>query len=263
MLNFRTSDKILLEKINNNTVPVLINYHNEGDFQIRYVEVGYDTLPAVIFIHGTPGSLDAFLNFLRDKDLQKKIRMVSVDRPGWGYSNFGKAVTDLDKQAAMLKFLLDEYGHKKPPVLVGHSYGGTLAVKLAMKYPGKVGGLLLIGAAVDPGHEKHFKISGILHIPLIKNFVPTAWKEAGIEKDTHIAELEKMRTDWVKVTAPVIILHGKKDDLVPVENAFYCDSMLIHANKKLVIKDKLGHLIPFTRPQIVKAELYRILDMQN
>src|SRR6201999_1434589 len=59
--------------------------------RLHYVKTGNDSLPTLIFVHGSPGSWDAFARYLEDADLLQKFRMVSIDRPGFGYSDFGDA----------------------------------------------------------------------------------------------------------------------------------------------------------------------------
>jgi pimeloyl-ACP methyl ester carboxylesterase len=58
---------------------------------LHYAKTGADTLPTLFFVHGSPGSWIKFGKYLMDTDLLKKYRMISIDRPGFGYSNFGQA----------------------------------------------------------------------------------------------------------------------------------------------------------------------------
>jgi predicted alpha/beta hydrolase len=53
--------------------------------------------------------------------------MIAIDRPGFGYSDFGKAV-DLETQASLLESLATQITNSKPIVLVGHSLGGPVIV---------------------------------------------------------------------------------------------------------------------------------------
>ena len=70
-----------------------------GDRIINYAIVESGDKPLVIFLHGAPGSLSAFIDYLKNKELQKSVNMIAVDRPGYGYSNFGKEETSLQAQA--------------------------------------------------------------------------------------------------------------------------------------------------------------------
>ena len=61
----------------------------EDGHHLHYATTGNDSLPTIFFVHGTPGSWDAFEKYLKDKELLHKFRLVSIDRPGFGYSDFG------------------------------------------------------------------------------------------------------------------------------------------------------------------------------
>ncbi|HCW07674.1 MAG TPA: alpha/beta hydrolase, partial [Cytophagales bacterium] len=56
---------------------------------INYLHVGDESLPLIVFVHGSPGSLSAFIDFMDDTLLLKHAKLVSVDRAGFGASNYG------------------------------------------------------------------------------------------------------------------------------------------------------------------------------
>src|SRR5205085_881355 len=85
---------------------------------MNYAEIGNDSLPLVLFIHGSPGSWTAFKEFFKDSLLLAKAKLVAVDRPGFGYSNYGTAESSLIIQAACIKPLLQKYGAGKQVILV-------------------------------------------------------------------------------------------------------------------------------------------------
>lgn len=53
---------------------------------IHYVDIGNDSLPVAFFVHGSPGSWSAFVDFMKDPSLLKKVKIVCVDRIGFGDS---------------------------------------------------------------------------------------------------------------------------------------------------------------------------------
>src|SRR5437763_10015153 len=55
---------------------------------LHYVSTGTDTLPLLIFIHGSPGSWEVFKDYLRDSDLLRQYNMISIDRTGFGFSDY-------------------------------------------------------------------------------------------------------------------------------------------------------------------------------
>ncbi len=253
----RISDKELLSRLDINNDTVSIHYYKSQGYNIRYADVGSQDKPMVIFIHGAPGSLDAFMDFLNDTTLRKKFRMIAVDRPGYGYSDFGKPLTSIYAQAEALLPLLKLDKNAAKPLLVGHSYGGPIAVEMAMIDPQDVGALQLVGGAVDPDHERIFWINYLLEWPPFKWLLPTSMKVANAEKTTHIAELKKMSGNWWKINMPVTIIQGTDDDLVPLKNAFYAESKLTNAKVTMKIYKNTGHLIPWLDPQYMKKEIMK------
>lgn len=254
------NDRKLYRKLDIYRDRVEIKYHQHGQFTIRYADVGDPEKRMIFFIHGAPGSLEAFMGFLNDPTLRQNVRMIAVDRPGYGFSDPGNPVTSMSAQAALLQPILDRNRHPQKPILVGHSYGGPIAATLGFLAPNRVGGILLVGAAMDPCNEKIFWISYLIRLPWISAWLPPAIVTSNIEKLTHEEELNKMLTAWKKIRVPVTILHGENDWLVPVENAFFIYRALANIEKKLVVKKKTGHLIPWMQPELLKNEILELLE---
>src|SRR3954469_21859776 len=80
---------------------------------IHFAMTGSDSLPTLFFIHGSPGSWDAFEAYMKDSLLLQKFRMVSVDRPGFEYSDYGEP-QHLDVQAIWISRLFYVLANKKP-----------------------------------------------------------------------------------------------------------------------------------------------------
>lgn len=105
--------------------------------------VAGEAIPPVLMLHGLGGQLHHFAYHLVDA-IAKHTRVVTLDRPGSGYSsrNTGAATT-LRQQADTFVALLDHLQIEKAFV-VGHSLGGALALTLAIHHPTRVAGLALI-----------------------------------------------------------------------------------------------------------------------
>ena len=130
-----------------------LHRYESGRRVMNYLEVGDSALPLVVFVHGSPGSLSAFIDFMADTALLAKAQLVTVDRPGFGASNFGYAEPSLQKQADLLKPILESHKHQRPVILVGHSLGGPLIARMAMDYPELVDGLVMVAPSIDPELE--------------------------------------------------------------------------------------------------------------
>jgi len=94
----------------------------------------------VLLVHGQPGlgsDWDAVVERLADH------RLLVVDRPGYGRS--GDETRSIEGNAELLGDLLAERG-AVPATIVGHSYGGGVAIVLAARRPALVSGLVLVGS---------------------------------------------------------------------------------------------------------------------
>ena len=107
--------------------------------------------PAVVLLHGNPGST-------RDYDalqpaLAGRYRTIALDRPGHGYSARPSEMTP-QQQSATLHAFLAKLGVQRP-VIVGHSWGGGLALIHALEYPDDVGAVVTLAprAQVQPVRE--------------------------------------------------------------------------------------------------------------
>jgi pimeloyl-ACP methyl ester carboxylesterase len=114
-----------------------------GDAQVRVLErPGSDAVRApVVLIHGLPGTAGDFEDVT---PLLRGLRTIAYDRPGFGFSSGGYHA--FAEQLTTLHRLLARLGAERP-VLVGHSYGGTIALAYAARYPEDVRGLVLVDAA--------------------------------------------------------------------------------------------------------------------
>jgi pimeloyl-ACP methyl ester carboxylesterase len=97
--------------------------------------------PPVVLIHGLPGTAD---DFDAVTPLLAGHRTLAYDRPGFGSSTGD--YHPMSVQLATLRALVQRLGGA-PAVLVGHSYGGTIALAFAERYPRLVRGLVLVDAA--------------------------------------------------------------------------------------------------------------------
>jgi pimeloyl-ACP methyl ester carboxylesterase len=99
--------------------------------------------PAVLLIHGLPGTAEDF------EDVTPLLghRTIAIDRPGYGFSTGGYFTFDRQLQAV---HEVIERLHLGRPILVGHSYGGSISLAYAERHPGGVRGLVLVDAAA--GH---------------------------------------------------------------------------------------------------------------
>ncbi|MEN7548290.1 alpha/beta hydrolase [Rapidithrix thailandica] len=262
-MQFRTSDKQITKSFSSKSFAYTIEKYTYQGHQIRYVSTQLKAQKpkiTLLFIHGAPGSSDAFYTYLQHPKLLAHARLVSVDRPGYGYSDFGKSITSIQEQARLLQPILQKFhSASHPVVLVGHSYGGTIAARLAMDFPELANHLIMLSPAIDPDLEKIFWFSNLPRTFPFHWLSPRSFKVAADEKFTHEEELREMLPYWEKICIPVWHVHGNKDQIVPYLNVEFSRKMLGHVPLKIISLPNANHFIPWKEEkQIISIILHSI-----
>jgi pimeloyl-ACP methyl ester carboxylesterase len=122
-------------------VPPLGRFVQVGDTRLHIMERGSG--PALVLVHGLGAQLRNF-TYALVAHLAPNFRVICVDRPGCGYSTRPAHVpSSLQGQADTIAKLMISLGLEKP-IVVGHSYGGAVALALALNHPETVGGVALL-----------------------------------------------------------------------------------------------------------------------
>jgi pimeloyl-ACP methyl ester carboxylesterase len=258
-LQFRASDDAIKQAFIGTQYTPEVHYYDTLGRTMRYISIGADSLPTIVFVHGSPSSLSAWKHFMNDSLLLSKARLVLVDRPGYGYSGFGKSEKSIAKQAEMLRPVLQKHANQ-PVILVGASYGGPVAARMAMNDPGLIDGLVLLSASIAPKEEKIYSISYPAKMWLFKWMVPTSFRVANEEKLSHRKALEALLPDWKKITAPALVIHGDKDELIYPANAAFAKKMMTSTEVEVKMLPGMGHGLQFTQPDMIKELLYGYVD---
>ena len=122
-------------------------FKNIDDLKIHYTDIGSGQ--PVVLLHSQPANERQFE--LLKNTLKKSYRVISIDRPGMGYSE-GPKINSSERifvQAKIISKLLKEITDEKP-VIVGHSYGGALALSLALNDEENIKKLILVNTASHP-----------------------------------------------------------------------------------------------------------------
>lgn len=109
--------------------------------RVRYLDVGEG--PAVVLLHGFASSIENWLTVI--PTLKTSNRVLAVDLKGFGWTDRPVADYSPAAQAELLRAVLDE--RKVDQVaLVAHSWGSSVALAFALKYPARVSRLVLYDA---------------------------------------------------------------------------------------------------------------------
>src|SRR5690348_3749580 len=143
---FRKSDEELKQIFAERKINGSIQYYETQGRRLRYSSAGDTSLPTLLMLHGSPGSISYYSGRFADSAIRDRFRVYAVDRPGYGYSGFGDPEPSIEMQAKMIRPILDSLNRVHHPVIVmGGSYGASVACRMAMDYPDLVDGLILTG----------------------------------------------------------------------------------------------------------------------
>jgi pimeloyl-ACP methyl ester carboxylesterase len=209
--------------------------------------------PDLVMIHGASGSLRDLTFALRDR-LTDRYRVIAVDRPGLGHSDALDEVSLL-AQAQVIKAGVAQLG-VKDPIVLGQSYGGSVA--LAWALDGGPRALVLVGSPSLPWPGKldiwyratSNPVGRAVLIPLASAFVPDSYVRSAIDAvfapdpvpegyddflgtpltlrrgtlTTNVAQVNALRAELVTMEArypalelPVELVHGSEDTVVPLD----------------------------------------------
>lgn len=269
-VEFRKSDDELAALFSEQPVRPTVHRYQMPDptgiRTIRFIETPADAArPTIIFIHGAPSSLSFFDGFFQDTALLNRAQLVAVDRPGYGYSDFGRVEPSIIRQAELLQPLIDRYRQSPYLVLVGSSYGGSVAARLAMNNPARPDGsgvdhVVFVSSALGPGLERTYPISYWVKKPPLRWLVPPLLQLANDEKLAHRQALEAIRPDWSKITASITMLHGQRDELVYPTNVAFAREQLVNARFAEYILPENRHDIVLNKRDYVTEILLGILE---
>ena len=191
----------------------------DGSFVVAWQVPPRNGKPTILYFHGNGGSLQHRVYRFIDLTLEG-YGLLALSYPGYGGSQ-GSPSEDSIMAAAFLAYdqLRTEGVQPNDIVVYGNSLGSGVAVQLAAQRP--VGGLILEAAytsAVEVAQDS---------VPIF----PVWW----LMKD-------KFRSDlWVgKISAPTLMIHGRRDQVVPIEYGEKLSNM-IRTLTRFVSIDNAGH----------------------
>lgn len=228
-----------------------------GRANLSYLAAGDPAGQRVLFIHGTPGAASDWAPFLRNAPAGQ--HRIAIDRPGFGASGPGAPVVALADQARAIARFLEADG--RPATVVGSSYGGPVALKLAAEHPEAVAGVLLVGSAADPAREDIHPVQHIVAMRALRPFLPRALAHSNAELLALRGELEDLADRIARIPAPVTVLQGLDDTLVPMDNAAYIARRLTRsARRRVILVRDTGHFLHILFSDLVEHALDQVLN---
>ena len=218
---------------------IATNFHDEGAGS------------AVLLIHGSGPGVSAWANWrLAIPELSKSHRVIAPDMAGFGYSDRPAGVSyKLETWVAQALGLMDALDIPKAHI-VGNSFGGAIALALAIRSPERVDRLALMGSVgvpfvITPGLEAVWgyepsleNMRGLLDIfafsrELVNDELAELRYRASIRpgfQESFAAMFPAPRQQWVDALASreddiralphqTLVVHGRDDRVIPLSNS--------------------------------------------
>jgi pimeloyl-ACP methyl ester carboxylesterase len=137
--------------------------------RIHYVDQGEGE--PLVLLHGNGTSIQDFESSGLIRLASKQYRVIAFDRPGFGHTARppGKVWTP-EAQAELFAAALEQIGISRAIVL-GHSWGASVAVALALRYPRLVGALVLASGYYYPTARPDVLLLGLPALPLVGSVI--------------------------------------------------------------------------------------------
>jgi pimeloyl-ACP methyl ester carboxylesterase len=242
----------------------------------------------LLLLHGLAGSAGNWVELL--PDLVRRHRVLAVDLPGHAGSAKAPRGTGMNDFAAVAAAVL-EAEVAGPALVVGHSFGGLVALRLAQARPELVHGLLLIspaGIATTTAVTRAIVLAsttvrpGRWVAPLRHRYADRAWYRRALFRPWFVSDAATLsarathgllgaqrehtdtktaaramnaddpRRDLAEIACRVVILWGARDPQLPLDDAFEYTRRL---GAKLRIVADCGHLVIVERPAACLAAL--------
>lgn len=260
-IEMRISDEEALVELSEMKIkPTFSNVEVMGR-NMHYISTNQGKETLIVFVHGSPGSWSAFIDFFKEDSLLTDVDMLSIDRPGFGESGFGHSEASLEIQAKLLHAVIQKFNHKRK-VLIGHSLGGPVIARLAMDYPTSFDGLIFVAASIDPEMEKDEWFRSLIKSPIGNFFTPKEFVASNDEIMSLKEELKLMLPLWEKISIPSVVIQGTEDWLVPKENADFAKKMIADSLLSMRLLEGANHFIPWSNKGVITEAIYQLIAPQ-
>lgn len=259
--------------------------------------------PDLVLLHGASGNVRDWTFDFTDR-VSDRYRVIMLDRPGLGWTGrlpgksgpWNPSSESPLEQAALLQKAAEIIGIERP-IVVGHSFGGAVAMAWALSQPEDTAAVVMLGAVSNPwpgdlGWTYTVNGSlwgGALVVPVLSAFVPSSYVDASVESifapqpapdgyASHVGAGLVLRRESLRANAqqvnslrPHIVKMSKRYETLemPFEilhgDADTIVPLAVHseplsrqiANAKLTVLEGVGHMPHHADPDAVEDAIDR------
>ena len=215
--------------------------------KIRYLKIFKKKATYIVFLHGFKSDLEgkkprSFLNFSR----KNKLGFLALEYSGHGKSS-GKFIDgNISKWSQETSLLIKKTVKKNKMILIGSSMGAWISLNQFSKFSKQIVGFVGIGAAPEflenlmwnkfsKKMKKEIKKNGIINLKHGDYEYPITYQLIKDGRNNKV--LNKSFKQKIKVT----MIHGEKDNSVPVKYSKKILSIFKYSKKKLLVIKKGDH----------------------
>lgn len=228
--------------------------------EINYVKMGQVGSP-IVMLHGWGQSLES-MRILGDL-LSRYHQVYLIDFPGFGKTERPKEDWDTVDYARCIDEFFEKL-HLESAVVIGHSFGGRVGMRMAVRHKKRVSALVLINSGGLRSQLKGKRLYRAKALKVLSNtlkwsdstfgtkyfeewFVPRYasrdYRNAGALKNILVKTVnEDQSVDAGQINCPTFLLWGEKDEETPVEMGYRLKSLI--PNSQLLILPEKDHF-PF------------------
>lgn len=256
-----------------------------GDKDGRCIVDGMDTRfrdsggagPIVLLLHGWGDTLATFDALIGELD---EGRFIRLDLPGFGGSALPSSPWDVARYAMFVRHFLDKLGVAEPDILVGHSFGGRVAIKGVASGLIKPQKLVLIASAgaAARGSARRGAFAALAKVGKFLTAIPPIsllkerlrerlyaavgsadYLQAGPLRETFLRVVrENLEADAAKIQIPTLLVWGENDTETPLAEARALARAIV--GSRLAVIPGAGHFVHLERPRETAREIRVFLN---
>lgn len=203
--------------------------------KINYKEFGKKDGEPIVFLHGWGQNIQMMDPIA--KPFINTHRLLIIDLPGFGESEEPKEVWELSDYVEMIKELLHKLDIKKPNI-IGHSFGGKLALMYGAKYTTRR--LVLLASPykvkITEPTTKQKILKKLKKVPILNKLADIAKKHMGSTdyrnaspkmREILVKHVNTDITDSLKnIKCPSLIIWGTQDEAVPYQDGIELENLI-------------------------------------
>jgi pimeloyl-ACP methyl ester carboxylesterase len=241
--------------------------------RLHYIEQGEGQ--PIVLLHGNGSMIQDFVSSGLVAAAAQNHRVIVFDRPGFGHTSRPDSVTWTPEEQADLFRKAFDFLKISDPIVLGHSWGASVAVGLGLRHPKSVGALLLVSGYYYPSFRPDFLAMSSAAAPVIGDILsrtvapllsrlmwpgmlakifgpkdvpakfigfpkemavrPKQIRASAAESALLIAFAESNSDEYPKLTMPVTVMAGEDDRLIDSEG----QSARLHAD---IVQSRFIHL---------------------